>query len=219
MTTKKLILFGASNFGDEIVQLFRDINKASSSPVWDIIGFLDDNKDSHGKVRNGIKVLGPKEWVNENKIDDIYFVCVIGNPKIKAKIVAFLKSKGAKFATGIHPSVIISETSTVGEGTVVTAGNIITTNAQIRDHIIINLACTVGHYTVIENYCTINPGANISGDVILSEGVYIGTNATVLEKITIGKYGIIGAGAVVNKNTPENVTAVGIPAKVIKQNN
>ena len=219
MATKKLILFGASNFGDEIVQLFRDINKASSSPVWDIVGFLDDNASSHGKVRNGVPVLGSKDWINSNDIKDICFVCVIGNPKIKAKIVAFLKEKKAKFATGVHPSVIVSETSSVGEGTVITAGNIITTNAQIKDHIIINLACTIGHYTVIENYCTINPGANISGDVVLKEGVYIGTNATVLEKITIGKYSILGAGAVANKEIPENVTAVGIPAKVIKQNN
>ena len=215
---KKLILFGASNFGDEIVQLFRDINKAKGLPVWDIIGFLDDNREVTGHIRNGIKVLGTKEWLESNLINEIYFVCVIGNPKAKEKVVTYLTSKGAKFASGVHPNVIISDTSTIGEGTVVTAGNIITTNAKIGNHIIINLACTVGHYTVINDYCTINPGVNISGDVILEEGVYIGTNATILEKIKVGTYSIIGAGAVANREIPANVTAVGIPAKVIKKN-
>lgn len=215
---KKLILFGASNFGDEIVQLFRDINKSSHTAQWDIIGFLDDNLEVIGKVRNGIPVLGTKEWITKNDINEIYFVCVIGNPKIKAKVVQYLKTNGAKFASGIHPSVIISETSTVGEGTVITAGNILTTNIKVGNHIIINLACTVGHYSIIGDYSTINPGINISGDVVLGEGVLLGTNSTILEKMKVGDYSIIGAGAVVTKEIPPNVTAVGIPAKIIKQN-
>ncbi|MBI4929397.1 MAG: acetyltransferase [Bacteroidetes bacterium] len=214
----KLILFGASNFGDEIVQLFRDINKAGKDTQWDIAGFLDDNPDMKGKIRNGVPVLGGKDWLKDNHKSDYNYVCCIGSPKAKSKVVQHLKSFNVKFATGVHPSVIMSETTTIGEGTVVTAGNIFTTNINILDHVIFNLACTLGHYSVVHDYCTINPGVNISGDVILEEGVLIGTNATILEKITIGKYSIIGAGAVVNKNIPANVTAVGIPAKVIKEN-
>jgi len=214
---KKLILFGASNFGDEIVQLFRDINEKRTPEEWEIVGFLDDNKDLIGKIRNGIEVLGTKEWVTHNNIDDIYFVCCIGNPKAKKSVVAYLSSFRVKFASGIHPSVIISRTSTIGIGTVITAGNIITTNIIIGDHVILNLACTIGHYSKIANYCTINPGVNISGDVTLEEGASLGTNATILEKMRVGSQSIIGAGAVVNKNIPSNVTAVGIPAKIIKQ--
>ena len=216
--TKKLILIGASNFGDEIVQLFRDINSYKNIPEWDIIGFLDDDINITGKIRNGIHVLGTREWIEKNDISEIYFVCCIGNPKIKAKIVDYFKTYKAKFATGIHPSVIMSNTSLIGEGSVITAGNIITTNAVLGNHIIVNLACTIGHYSILEDYCTINPGVNISGDVLLKEGVYIGTNATILEKIIVGKYSIIGAGAVVNKHLPEHVTAVGVPAKVSKTN-
>ena len=216
---KKLILIAASNFADEIVQLFRDINEQKTTPEWEIVGFLDDNKALTGKVRNGISVLGTKEWIENNNINDIFFVCCIGNPKAKKRVVQYFKDHNAKFASAIHPSVIISNTSKVGEGTVVTAGNIITTNISIGNHIIINLACTVGHYTQIGDYCTINPGANISGDVIIAEAVSIGTNATILEKMSIGSFSIIGAAAVVNKPIPENVTAVGVPAKVIKTNN
>ncbi|MFI5151027.1 MAG: acetyltransferase [Bacteroidia bacterium] len=215
---KKLILVGASNFGDEIIQLFRDINKQAPSPAWELSGFLDDNAEMHGKVRNGIPVLGGKRWIEEHDHRDYYFICVIGSPAAKSRVVAYMKQQGVKFASGIHPSVIMSETSAVGEGTVITAGNILTTNIKVGDHIIINLACTVGHYTVIGDYSTINPGANISGDVSLGEGVLLGTNCTILEKMNVGAYAVIGAGAVVNKHIPEKVTAVGIPAKIIKLN-
>jgi sugar O-acyltransferase (sialic acid O-acetyltransferase NeuD family) len=214
---KKLILYGASNFGDEIVQLFRDIDKAREGKEWEVAGFLDDDASRTGLVRNGVPVLGTREWLDHQAINEYWFVCVIGSPKTKAKVVPMLKSKGVRFATGIHPSVIISESTVVGEGTVITAGNILTTNIKVGDHIIINLACTVGHYSVLGDYCTINPGVNISGDVILEEGVLLGTNATILEKMTVGAYSVIGAGAMVNRTVPANVTAVGIPAKVIKQ--
>ncbi|MBS1570484.1 MAG: acetyltransferase [Bacteroidetes bacterium] len=216
MITKKLILFGASNFGDEIVQLFRDINKSLSVGAWDIIGFLDDNPSSVGKVRNGIQVLGTRDWLATVNVTEFYFVCVVGSPSARASVVQFLQKSGCRFASGVHPSVIISDTSRIAEGTVVTAGNIITTNVIIGEHVIVNLSCTIGHYTRIGPFCTINPGVNISGDVTLEEGVLLGTNATVLEKIRIGRYSKIGAGAMVHREIPEGVTAVGIPAKVIK---
>ncbi|HQW06080.1 MAG TPA: acetyltransferase [Flavobacteriales bacterium] len=216
MGKKKLILFGASNFGDEIVQLFRDIDMAKGNAEWDVVGFLDDDDSLHGQVRNGVPVLGAIEWLDQQHVGDYWFVCVIGSPKARSVVVPKMKAKGARFATGIHPSVIISDTSIIAEGTVVTAGNIITTNVQIGAHVIVNLACTIGHYSKIGAYSTINPGANISGDVTLEEGVLIGTNATVLEKKTIGAYSKIGAGAMVHKDVPSRVTAVGVPAKVLK---
>ena len=45
----------------------------------------------------------------------------------------------------------------------------------------------------------------------------IGCGAKILGDITIGKNSKIGANAVVLKDIPDNVTAVGVPAKVIKK--
>lgn len=213
---KKLILYGASNFGDEVVQLFRDIDAAKGGEEWEVAGFLDDDPARTGLVRNGVPVLGTGAWLDQNKLDDLWFVCVVGKPSARAGLVKMMKAKKLRFASGIHPSVIMSQTSSIGEGTLVTAGNIITTNVSIGDHVIVNLACTIGHYSSIGAFCTINPGVNVSGDVKLEEGVLVGTNATILEKMSIGAYSIIGAGAMVNKPIPAAVTAVGIPAKVLK---
>ncbi len=213
-----LVLIGASNFGDEIIQLFRDINKTEGRPKFNLVGFLDDDKTKAGLIRNGIPVLGDLDSQSSNFFKENKFICCIGNPKIKKKIVEKVIARGGDFTSGIHPTVILSDYYSVGTGTVITAGNIITTNTIIGNHVIINLACTLGHYSKIGDYCTINPGANISGDVSIEDGVMIGTNAAILEKQTIGENSIIGAGSVVNKSIPENVTAVGVPAKIIKEN-
>jgi maltose O-acetyltransferase len=53
--------------------------------------------------------------------------------------------------------------------------------------------------------------------VVIEDGVWLGGNVTVWGGVTIGKNSIIGAGSVVTADIPENVIAVGNPAKVIKK--
>ncbi len=78
----------------------------------------------------------------------------------------------------------------------------------------------IGHNVVL---ATINHGFkpenrndNIFLPVVIGKNVWIGSNATVLPGVTIGDNAIIGAGAVVSKDVPENMVAVGVPAKVIR---
>ena len=54
-------------------------------------------------------------------------------------------------------------------------------------------------------------------EVIIGDDVWIGANAVILPGVRIGDHSIIGAGAVVTKDIPENSIAVGVPAKVIKR--
>lgn len=212
---RKLLFYGASGFGEEIVQLFRDIN--TEQEQWELVGYLDDDPSVIGSVRNGLQVLGDGKWLENIEIREYWFVCCIGNPKVRREIVSSLTERGAHFATGVHPSVISSDSVRIDEGSMITATNVFTTNIKVGKHVIFNLACTVGHYCVIEDFVTVNPGVNISGDVTLKKGCYLGTNASILEKLTVGSWSTIGAGAVATKDIPANVTAVGVPARIIKR--
>ena len=198
------------------MQLFRDISRANvSGDKWDIIGLLDDNPDTEGKIRNGVRVLGNRQWLSRNHRDEYFYACCIGKPSIKKEVVEHLDTYGVQYATAIHPSVVISETSKVGEGTLITAGCIVTTNVRIGRHVIVNLMCTISHNTIVGDYCTINPGARVNGDIIIQNGVYIGTSAAILDKLTIGADAIIGGGALVHRNVLPGTTVAGVPAQVI----
>ena len=59
---------------------------------------------------------------------------------------------------------------------------------------------------------------SISGEVVIGDGVFIGTNATLLPRISIGNWATIGAGAVVLKDVPPYAVVVGNPAKVLRIN-
>jgi sugar O-acyltransferase (sialic acid O-acetyltransferase NeuD family) len=124
-----------------------------------------------------------------------------------------------KFPTLIHPSVICSDDFvSIGKGCIICAGTVLTCNIEIQDFVILNLMCTVGHDTIIKHYSSAMPSVNISGEVIIHQGVYIGTGAKIINQLEIGRNTVVGAGAVVSKSLPSNCTAVGIPAKIIKQN-
>ncbi len=53
-------------------------------------------------------------------------------------------------------------------------------------------------------------------ETVIEDRVSIGSSATILGGLTIGKNSIIGAGSVVTKDVPENVIVAGNPAKVIR---
>ena len=56
----------------------------------------------------------------------------------------------------------------------------------------------------------------ICDEILIKKGAWIGAGATVLPGVTIGKYAIVGAGAIVTKDVPDYSVVVGIPAKVVK---
>ena len=70
----------------------------------------------------------------------------------------------------------------------------------------------------------INPDGSLQTDddwvcvpTLVKKGVSIGSSATILCGVTIGKNSIVGAGSVVTKDVPDNVIIAGVPAKIIKK--
>lgn len=207
---KKIYIVGSGGFAREVAWLIEDINE--KNPTWEIMGFIDENEDNIGKELNGYKVLGNLEYLNKH--EKAYVTIAIGTGEVRKKISD--KIKKHEFSILIHPSVMLSKFVNIGEGTIICAGSIITTNIDIGNHVIINLDCTVGHDVNLKNYTTILPSVNISGNVIVGERTMIGTGSAVIQGLSIGSDTIIGAGAIVVKNIPDNCTAVGNPARPIK---
>ena len=209
----KIVIFGASGFARETHQIIRDINRQQQT--WEFKGFLDDNTTLHGSRIHGFPVLGGMDWLAANP--DVLVVVAIGSPRAKRAVVERIsRIDGVSFARLIHPLAWVGDDVEVGDGAIVCAGVRVTCDIHIGAHVILNLDCTVGHDSVIEDYSTLAPSANISGAVRLGQGVDVGTNATVIQGIPIGSWSIVGAGAVVVRDIPSFVTAVGVPAVKVK---
>ena len=206
----KIVIIGAGGFGREVHWLIEEINKQNRN--WDFLGYVDDHIPV-GTILNGYPVLGSIEWLNSQAFN---VVCAIGDPNIKKSVLNKLSNSNNKFPILIHPDVRISNYVDIGEGSIICSGCIITVNIKIGKHVIINLDSTVGHDAIIMDYSTILPSVNISGHVTINERVSVGTGAKIIQGLSIGENTIIGAGAIVTKDIPANVVAVGMPAKAIK---
>ena len=210
---KNIAIIGAGGFGREVKTIIDTINSLES--IYHFLGFYDDGFKK-GDIVNGFPVLGSVEDIN--LLDEsCSIVIAIADPKTKQLIYKKINNDKVDFPNIIHPNVLISDDFVeIGVGNIICAGCIVTCNITIKDFVILNLMCTVGHDTLISSFCSFMPSVNISGEVLIHPRVYVGTGAKIINQLEIGENTIVGAGAVVSKTLPENCTAVGIPAKPIK---
>jgi sugar O-acyltransferase (sialic acid O-acetyltransferase NeuD family) len=211
---RDLVIFGTGGFAREVHQLVEDINADRST--WNVLGFLDDDPSRVGETIHGLPVLGARDWLGDTSVS----VAVgVGVPQTRWRIVGGLQRAypSIEFPTLLHPLAWVGNRIELGEGTIACAGTRLTTDLVVHDHVQLNLDATVGHDSVVHPFTTVAPGVNISGRVTIGEGCDLGTGAAIIQGVSIGAWTVVGAGAVVVRDLPANVTAVGAPAKPVKE--
>ncbi|WP_447017671.1 acetyltransferase [Shewanella algae] len=206
---KDLIVIGGGGFAKEVVWLAEDCNRR-------VQGVLDDNEGAHGSDVQGAKVLGSiSSWT---EYQDCEFVIAIGSPRTRELVLnKMLVSGKPKFTTLVHPSVKLSNTVSIGVGSIICAGTILTTDIKLGEHNILNLNVTVGHECILEDFVTIAPMAAVSGNVTVRSLVEVGTGAVIRQGLEIGAGAMLGMGGVLTKNIPGNTIFAGNPAKKLKE--
>ncbi len=214
MPPTQIAIYGAGGFAREVAWLAQSCNV--DCEVFEVVCFVDDDERKHGLLLNDIPVMGLA--AARSRFPEARMVSGIGSPQVRERLMAKAAAAGFEFETIIHPRTERSRWIEVGCGTVICAGNILTTNIKLGSHVQINLDCTIGHDVVLGDYTTLAPGVHVSGWVHFGRRVYVGTGAVIIngtetEPLVIGDDAIIGAGACVIKSVPAGTTVVGVPAR------
>lgn len=209
----RVIILGAGGHGRVVL----DILLAAGQT--EIVGFLDNNADIHGRrvdgfpVHGGIDDLG--RLVAELNIEGA--IIAIGDNGTRRGLARRLQQAGVPLISAIHPSATLALNASVGRNVVIAAGVVVCANCQIGDSVILNTGCIVDHQTMIGEGSHICPGVRIAGRVKVEPGVFVGIGATIVPSVTLGCETIIGAGSVVLDDVAPMSTVVGVPARPIKR--
>jgi sugar O-acyltransferase (sialic acid O-acetyltransferase NeuD family) len=184
---KRIVIVGAGGQGAIVADILRG----------DAAGFVE---------------LGPVEAVRG--IDHDAVIVAIGDNATRRILTERLLAAGEQLATAVHPFTSIAPSATIGEGSMICAGAVVSPRAMIGRGVLLNTKSSVDHDSIIGDFVHISPGATVGANVRIGDGTLIAAGATVISGITIGARTIIGAGAVVVRDIGDDVVAFGVPARV-----
>lgn len=203
-------IYGSGGAGREVKEIAELINR------WTEIVFIDDTVEE-GEFK-GIKRMPFESFKKEYDISDAEVIIALGEPKYKELLYDKVSSVGYSFTNVIHPKAIINVSAELGRGLIIKAGAIISSDAIVKDNVSVEEYAVVGHDTVVECHAQISAFVVIAGHCHIGKKAYIGLSVPIKEGTKIGNNVIIGMGSVVVRDIPDDMIAMGNPARPMRRN-
>ncbi|MFF2346150.1 acetyltransferase [Pseudarthrobacter sp. NPDC058119] len=206
----ELILIAASGLAREVLAMVR------SSGQYDVVGLLDDDRERAGVSVDGAPVLGTID--DAAKYTHAFILVCIGSGRARESVVERLTAMGlteARYATAIDPSVQYPEGCRVGRGSILLRNVTLTASVTLGSHVVAMPSVTFTHDDDVADFATFAAGVSLGGGVRIGRAAYLGMNASVRERTSVGAYATVGMGAAVLSNVPDGQTWVGVPAHEI----
>lgn len=207
----KVAIIGGGALGREI-HCWLMAAQAAGSPI-ELAGYADDSGASmHGWAGVDLPYLGTLDTLDPR---DVELAMAIASPPAKRAVGDRLRARGARFATIVHPSAVITHTAILEEGTIIGPHAYVASHARIEPLVLVNSLSGIGHDTLIGACTTISSQVDITGGVIIGAGVFIGSGARILPNVEIGASARIGAGSVVVRRVKPGQTMFAAPARLL----
>ena len=200
---RNLFLVGAGGFGREAVWTLERINASQQQPIWNIIGFADDDPAKSSGNFEGYPLLGSVETASKDHPGASVFIA-IGDNAIRRKV--YRQLRGHDFPALIDPSAQVSPTTEFKHGTFIACEAVVSVGTEIGKFVIINVRAGVGHDSTVGDFSNIAPGVSLSGHTTIGEDVMMGTNSCTAPGMTVGDGATVVCGTPVLKNVAAGAT-------------
>lgn len=207
----QLLLVAASGLAREVLALVR------STGSHTVVGILDDDERLRQTRVEGIPVVGALSDARDHP--DAQLLVCIGSGHGREDAVARLAERGItreRFAIVVDPSVRIGAGSSIGPGSILLAGVVLTCSVTIGRHVVAMPHVTLTHDDVVEDYATLAAGVCLGGDVRVGAAAYLGMSSSVRQHVRIGPGATLGMAAALLSDLPAGQTWVGVPARPLR---
>ncbi|GAB3772253.1 sugar O-acyltransferase (sialic acid O-acetyltransferase NeuD family) [Nocardioides ginsengisegetis] len=207
----ELVLVGASGLAREVLSVEHGRNEAGRVVV------LDDDPLTWGAWVSGACVVGGLERLLS--FEEAAVVVAVGSGAARSAIVRRLTAMGTgtvRYARVVHPDVDVPQSCSVGSGSIVLAGVVLTDSVTVGRHVVLMPNVTLTHDCRVADFGTISAGVALGGGVRVGHGARIGMNASVREGVSVGAGATLGMGSVLLEDLPAGETWVGVPARPMR---
>jgi sugar O-acyltransferase (sialic acid O-acetyltransferase NeuD family) len=212
VSRRRIFVYGAGGHGKVVADILL------SRGETEFAGFVDDREELWGEQVMGFPVLGGGEWLRgEARVARIAMALGVGDNASRHWIAECCAYCGVEILTLVHPGAVVSRAARVGRGSMVMANATVNADALVGAGVIVNSGAVVEHDVTIGDYAHVAPNAAMGGGSRLGAFSHLGIGASVLPCVHIGAHTVVGAGAVVVKNLPDQVVAIGVPARIHRQ--
>lgn len=209
----KSVIIGAGTYGEVYLAYLQEAG-------IDVVGFLDDDPKYAGAEVRGVPVLGGFSLLPDLRkqygVESVY--CPLGNNKLRVKKLSDAEKLGYKTPNFIHPSAFVSPEVTIGDkGVYILPRTVIMPRTKIHNYVMMSVNSIVSHHSELEEGTFLSFGVNFGASIHAGKYTYCGISSTIMTGVhELGEDCLIGAGAVVIKDVPDNAVMAGVPAKVLK---
>jgi len=210
MTTQQIVVFGNGQIAELAEYYFR------TDSDYKVVAFVADDK----YVKNAnycnlplIKLSTLLEKYPPNKFKMFVALSYSNMNKDRADKYEQMKKMGYTLVSYISSHCTNLTENLIGNNCFILEDNTIQPFVKIGNNVTMWSGNHIGHESVIEDHCDITSHVVISGHVHVKQNCFIGVNATLRDGLTIEKETLIGAGAVIMKNTIEK--GVYLPPRAI----
>jgi sugar O-acyltransferase (sialic acid O-acetyltransferase NeuD family) len=202
-----MIVAGASRHAKEILQILREQEGNQFVLFDDVSSEIEDYFDGTPIVRS------LESMPNEVK----KFVLALGGTNSRKYVFEKLTNIGLEPISVVASSAVVGiYRSHFGKGLNIMHHCFISDGVKIGQGCLINALVSIHHDVVLGDFVEVSPGASILGGCQIGALTSIGSGARILPNVHIGRNCKIGAGTIVTKDLPDNVVAVGVPARIVK---
>jgi sugar O-acyltransferase (sialic acid O-acetyltransferase NeuD family) len=209
---KPLVLIGAG----ELAQIAHEYFTHDSD--YEVVAFSVEREYIAAPTLAGLPVLAYEDLERVHAPDEVeVFVAIpaTGLNRLRTRLYRDAKQRGYRCARYVSSRAFVWRNAEIGENSFIFEGNVIQPFTRIGDNCILWSGNHIGHRSVVHENTFIASHAVVSGYCEIGAGSFVGVNAAFNDGIKVAADNVIGAGALVTRDTEPGRVYVGSPARAV----
>ena len=211
--TVKVAVLGGKGLGSVAAQTVQNLICSGASYMF--VGYLNDRLEVGSALYGGRVLCSFDDW---SSLDgDITFVAPLhkaGHMQQNATRILGLHIPESRWTRLVEPGAALADNIQIGPGSIISTFASVGPESIIGGHCLVRSGAGIGHDSIVGDFAYVGAKATLCGGCCIGTGAHIAPGAAIRGFLKVGRFSIVGLGAVVTKDVPDYAIVAGNPAQM-----